>query len=103
MGASGGQVKSESARRCTMGLISDTRGLLRPEALKELRGVEFLVHAGDIGSPDILLKLAELAPLTAVRGNNDVAAWAASVPDGIAVRCLSAPAAGSRLAARACG
>jgi putative phosphoesterase len=45
-----------------------------------LRGADFLVHAGDIGSPDILVALGELAPLTAVRGNNDVDEWAASVP-----------------------
>lgn len=63
-----------------MGLISDTHGLLRPEALDALRGVDFLVHAGDIGSPDILAKLSDMAPLTAVRGNNDVADWAAAVP-----------------------
>lgn len=64
----------------TVGLISDTHGLLRPEALEALRGVNFLVHAGDIGSPDILSRLSDLAPLTAVRGNNDVADWAAAVP-----------------------
>ena len=64
----------------TIGLISDTHGLLRPEALRALRGVDFIVHAGDIGSPDILEALADLAPLTAVRGNNDTADWAANVP-----------------------
>jgi putative phosphoesterase len=64
----------------TVGLISDTHGLLRPEALRALRGVDFIVHAGDIGSPDILEALADLAPLTAVRGNNDTADWAAHVP-----------------------
>ena len=64
----------------TVGLISDTHGLLRPEALRALRGVDFIVHAGDIGSPDILEALADLAPLTAVRGNNDTADWAANVP-----------------------
>ena len=66
--------------RITVGLISDTHGLLRPEALRALRGVDFIVHAGDIGSPDVLEALADLAPLTAVRGNNDTADWAAHVP-----------------------
>ena len=64
----------------TIGLISDTHGLMRPEALDALCGVDFLVHAGDIGSADILAKLEERAPLTAVRGNNDRAQWAAEVP-----------------------
>jgi putative phosphoesterase len=63
----------------TVGLISDTHGLLRPEALAALRGSDCIVHAGDIGAPDILAALAELAPLTAVRGNNDRAAWAAGL------------------------
>jgi putative phosphoesterase len=64
----------------TIGLISDTHGLLRPEALDALREADFLVHAGDIGTETILTSLRALAPLTAVRGNNDVAAWAADVP-----------------------
>jgi putative phosphoesterase len=63
----------------TVGLISDTHGLLRPEALAALRGSDYLVHAGDIGAPDILAALAELAPLTVVRGNNDRTAWAAGL------------------------
>ncbi|WPO98201.1 metallophosphoesterase family protein [Pseudomonas sp. HR96] len=54
-----------------IGLISDTHGLLRPEALDALRGCDHLVHAGDIGKPHILEALRELAPLTVVRGNND--------------------------------
>jgi uncharacterized protein len=74
------QMKAMPDRRLTIGLISDTHGLLRPEALDALRDVDFLVHAGDIGSPVILEKLRELAPLTAVRGNNDEAGWAADVP-----------------------
>ncbi len=71
-----------TARRSfTVGLISDTHGLLRPEALQALRGSDFIVHAGDIGSPDILTALAELAPVTAIRGNNDREAWAAGLAD----------------------
>ncbi len=63
-----------------IGLISDTHGLLRPEALDILRGSDFIVHAGDIGHPDILAKLSRLAPVTAIRGNIDTAAWAQSLP-----------------------
>lgn len=59
-----------------IGLISDTHGLLRPEALAFLRGSDHIVHAGDIGTPEVLEQLARLAPVTAVRGNNDRGAWA---------------------------
>jgi len=54
-----------------VGLISDTHGLLRPEALRAMRGSDYIVHAGDIGDPAILEQLAQIAPVTAVRGNND--------------------------------
>ena len=64
-----------------IGLISDTHGLLRPEAMAFLQGCEHIVHGGDIGDPRILEQLAALAPVTAVRGNNDRGAWAAAVPD----------------------
>ena len=60
----------------TVGVISDTHGLLRPEALETLEGVDLIVHAGDIGSPQILDALGELAPVRAVRGNVDRGAWA---------------------------
>jgi putative phosphoesterase len=63
-----------------VGLISDTHGLLRPEALAFLAGSDRIVHGGDIGGPDILERLAELAPLTAVRGNNDTAPWTRTLP-----------------------
>jgi putative phosphoesterase len=59
-----------------IGVISDTHGLLRPEALEALRGSEHIIHAGDVGAPEILAKLRELAPVTAVRGNVDVEPWA---------------------------
>jgi putative phosphoesterase len=59
-----------------IGLISDTHGLLRPEAVAFLRGSDFIVHAGDIGDEAILKELGVLAPVTAVRGNNDKDAWA---------------------------
>ena len=61
-----------------IGLISDTHGLLRPEALAALRGCEFIIHAGDIGE-NILEPLATIAPVTAVRGNNDRAPWAQAI------------------------
>ncbi|MEW6024922.1 MAG: metallophosphoesterase family protein [Pseudomonadota bacterium] len=63
-----------------VGLISDTHGLLRPEALRFLAGCDHIVHGGDIGKPEILERLAEIAPLTVVRGNNDREDWAAGIP-----------------------
>ena len=57
--------------RLRIGLISDTHGLLRPQALQALRGSDYIVHAGDIGDPAILDQLTAIAPVTAVRGNND--------------------------------
>ena len=59
-----------------IGLISDTHGLIRPEALAALRGVEHILHAGDVGSPDVLDALRAVAAVTAVRGNNDRGPWA---------------------------
>lgn len=63
-----------------IGIISDTHGLLRPEAEKALAGVELIVHAGDVGSPDILTGLKAIAPVLAVRGNVDTGAWAKELP-----------------------
>ena len=63
-----------------VGVISDTHGLLRPEALFALRGSDYIIHAGDIGDPDILTRLGELAPVTAIRGNVDREAWAQKIP-----------------------
>ncbi len=62
-----------------VGLISDTHGLLRPEVLAFLQGSDHIVHAGDICDPRILEALAAIAPITAVRGNNDRGAWASSL------------------------
>jgi uncharacterized protein len=64
-----------------IGLISDTHGLLRLEALAALAGSDFIVHAGDIGDSGIVARLAEIAPVTAVRGNNDVGPWARAIPE----------------------
>lgn len=69
-----------AASRSVVGLISDTHGLMRPEALAALKGVSHIIHAGDIGSPAILEQLRALAPVTAVRGNNDDAPWARKLP-----------------------
>lgn len=61
-------------------LISDTHGLLRPQALAALEGCDAVIHAGDIGPPELLEQLGKIAPLTVVRGNNDRAAWALDLP-----------------------
>jgi|SRR5271165_2170877 len=63
-----------------LGVISDTHGLLRPEALEALRGSDRILHAGDVGSRDILDHLRALAPVLAVRGNVDTQAWARKLP-----------------------
>lgn len=64
-----------------IGLISDTHGLVRPEALDALRGVDLIVHAGDIGKPEVLDALKPIAPLHAIKGNNDGGAWAKKLSD----------------------
>ena len=66
--------------RRTLGLISDTHGLMRPEAAAALRGVERILHAGDVGSGEVLEALAEIAPVTAVRGNVDAGLWCQGLP-----------------------
>jgi uncharacterized protein len=67
-------------------LISDTHGLWRPEAERFLRTCDHIVHAGDIGRPELLERLRALAPVTAVRGNNDTGQWASALPDTQSVR-----------------
>jgi putative phosphoesterase len=64
-----------------IGVISDTHGLLRPEAIEALRGAKHIIHAGDIGDPAILDRLSEIAPVTAVSGNVDREAWAKNIPE----------------------
>ena len=64
-----------------LGVISDTHGLLRPEAVETLRGSDLILHAGDIGTPEILEALAQIAPLTAIRGNVDTDPWARALPE----------------------
>lgn len=68
-----------------IGLISDTHGLLRPEALQALAGVERIIHAGDIGGPEVLERLRGIAPVDAVRGNNDKGTWARQIPPWLAL------------------
>lgn len=64
-----------------IGVISDTHGLLRPQALTALEGSELILHAGDIGAPEVLAALETLAPVLAVRGNNDTEPWAQALPE----------------------
>jgi putative phosphoesterase len=64
-----------------VGIISDTHGLLRPEVEEYLSGVDHILHAGDIGNPDIIAALRRIAPITAIRGNVDTGAWADEFPE----------------------
>jgi len=64
-----------------IGVISDTHGLLRPEARRALAGVELIVHAGDVGAPEVLEGLRAVAPVVAVRGNNDRGTWASALAE----------------------
>jgi uncharacterized protein len=70
-----------SSRTISVGVISDTHGLLRPEAVTALRGSELIVHAGDVGDAEVLERLRAIAPTIAVRGNIDSAAWARALPE----------------------
>jgi len=67
--------------RQVIGVISDTHGLVRPQALQALRNVDLIIHAGDIGAPEVLDALKKIAPLVAIKGNNDRESWAKSLPD----------------------
>lgn len=70
----------------TIGIISDTHGLLRPEAERRLAGVDHIIHGGDIGRPEIIDALRRIAPVTAIRGNVDIGNWAAAYPETEVVR-----------------
>jgi putative phosphoesterase len=74
----------------TIGLISDTHGLLRPQALHALEGSDLIIHAGDVGNPEILDALKTIAPVYAVRGNVDTEPWALALPANEIVETLSA-------------
>lgn len=77
--------RDEMKDRNVIGVISDTHGLLRPEAVAILRGSEHIIHAGDVGKPEILDMLREIAPVSAVRGNIDKGSWARKLPETEAV------------------
>ena len=64
-----------------IGIISDTHGLLRPEATKHLAGTDHIIHAGDIGAPKVIEGLRRIAPTTAIKGNIDIGEWAMDYPD----------------------
>jgi putative phosphoesterase len=68
-----------------IGLISDTHGLLRPEVPLALKGVDLIIHAGDIGKAEVLAGLRQIAPVCAIRGNNDREAWARGIADSLTV------------------
>ncbi len=76
-------IPSDTPDETVIGIISDTHGLLRPEALKHLMDVTSIIHAGDIGAPNVLEKLQTLAPVSAVRGNNDKGTWAEAIPESL--------------------
>jgi putative phosphoesterase len=83
------RLKPAAARRALrLGIIADTHGLLRAEAVAALRGAELIIHAGDIGRPEILEQLRAIAPLVAVRGNIDRQGWAAALPTALSL-CLA--------------
>ena len=75
-----------SLKTLRIGIISDTHGLLRPEAERHLAGVDHIIHGGDIGRPEVLVALRRIAPVTAVRGNVDSGAWAKDYADAELVR-----------------
>jgi putative phosphoesterase len=77
-------------RAVRVGVISDTHGLLRPEAVRALRGSELILHAGDVGTPEVLDGLGALAKVVAIRGNNDRGSWARALPATEAVEIGSA-------------
>jgi len=73
--------KQTKKKRCEIGVISDTHGLVRPEVLAAFDGVNLILHAGDIGTAEVLDELQKIAPVVAVRGNNDKGMWSKSIPD----------------------
>jgi len=75
--------RRRASETAVVGVIADTHGLLRPQALAALAGVDLIVHAGDIGSAAVLDELAAIAPVVAVRGNNDRDRWAAALPERV--------------------
>lgn len=76
-------ITSGSSKTTIVGVISDTHGLLRPEAVSVLRGSDLILHAGDVGSSAVLESLAAIAPVIAVRGNIDTEPWAQELPGDV--------------------
>ena len=76
---------AEERAELRIGVLSDTHGLLRPEALEHLRGADHIIHAGDIGASRIIDALGAIAPTTAIRGNVDTAPWAAGIPETVTI------------------
>lgn len=74
------ETSRQAAALIRVGVISDTHGLLRPEAVEFLRGSQMIIHCGDICGPQVLEDLARIAPVAAVRGNNDTGAWSDGLP-----------------------
>jgi putative phosphoesterase len=72
--------RTKPGREILVGVISDTHGLMRPQALAALQGSDLIIHAGDVGNTDVIKELAGIAPTHVVRGNIDRADWAASLP-----------------------
>jgi len=81
MGQSGLNMRTVDRNPNTIGIISDTHGLLREEALFALQGSDLILHAGDVGNPEIIEKLKTIAPVFAVRGNVDTEHWAQALPE----------------------
>jgi putative phosphoesterase len=75
-----------SQQDMTIAVVSDTHGLVRPQLVRALRGVDHILHAGDVGDEDVIETLRALAPVTAVRGNTDTGAWALHLPETTEVR-----------------
>ena len=72
---------TSTGARQVIGLISDTHGLLRPQAIAALAGVDLIIHAGDIGNPAVITELKKIAPVAAIKGNNDTGDWAKRLPE----------------------
>ena len=72
-------------KKSLIGVISDTHGLIRPEALQAIRGADLIIHAGDIGKPEVIGVLKSIAPVVAIKGNNDKEKWARKFPESAVV------------------
>ena len=87
MGNVSGLAKKNRQR---IGLISDTHGLVRPQALDALKSVDLIIHAGDIGTPEVIKQLESIATVVAIKGNNDRGAWAKALPETTSVKAAAA-------------